>query len=185
MNSKPIVLIGPMASGKSTVARNLSKITGRQNVPMDRVRGYYYIKDGINTDHEFTLSNFSELVAYWKPFELKAVRRILSEFPKAIIDFGAGHSVYTDPSQFQEIELMLRPLPHVYLLLPCEDRERSLSICNQRLLARRNGRPLEEDEIATNRLFVMDKSNYQLAKKIFYSEGKTTDQVAEEIATQL
>lgn len=182
MNTKPIVLIGPMATGKSTVATHLAKITGRPNVPMDRVRGYYYITDGMNLEHEASLNDFAQVMAYWKPFEVKAVRRIIKEFPHAVIDFGAGHSVYTDPNQLKEVADLLAPIPHVYLLLPSEDREKSISICNERLSAKRKGRPIEKDEIDANRLFVMHESNYTLAKKIVFSEGKTAMQVAQEIA---
>jgi shikimate kinase len=171
-----------MAAGKSTVATLLAKIIGRPNIPMDRVRWYYYIKDGFSLEHESSLASFAEQMAYWKPFEVKAASRIINEFPNAVIDFGAGHSVYTDPKQLQEVSELLAPIPNVYLLLPCEDRERSISICNERLVSKKKGRPMEQDEIDANRLFVTHESNYILAKRVIFTESKTAQQVAEEIA---
>ena len=51
----PIVLIGPMASGKSTIARRLEERTGLTNVPIDYIRGYYYFQHGfkLSTHEQF------------------------------------------------------------------------------------------------------------------------------------
>ena len=169
-----------MATGKSTAASKLAQLTKIPNVPMDRVRWYYYFKDGFSLERESELSSFQEKLNYWKPFEVKAVRRILKEFPHAIIDFGAGHSYYPNEGQFEEVALLLQPLPNIFLLLPSVDKKKSLAICNQRLAEVRQ-RPLEAQEIESNRDFIQHESNYRLAKHIVYSEGKTPQEVAEEI----
>ena len=70
---------------------------------MDRVRWYYYLKDGFSIEKEESIESFTDVMIYWKPFEVKAVKRIISEFPDSVIDFGAGHSYYTDTNQFNEV----------------------------------------------------------------------------------
>ena len=182
--SKAIILIGPMAAGKTSVARELATLTGRRNVPMDRVRWYYYFKDGFRLEQEYSLPNFADVMAYWKPFEVKAVARILDEFPDSIIDFGAGHSYFIDPEQFATVQKILEPLPDVYLLLPSPDKAKSLEICNHRLAERKKS-ALDANEIEANRNFIEHESNYRLAKRIFYTDGKTPREVAEAIRAVL
>lgn len=181
MNSTPIILIGPMATGKSTIAAELAKLTGLRRIPMDRVRWYYYLKDGFSIETEQSLPSFTDRMAYWKPFEVKAVQRIIMEFPDAIIDFGAGHSYFTEESQFEEVQRALAPLKNVFLLLPSENKEESLAICNQRLSAKAK-RELDPTEVEANRNFIFHASNYALAKKIFYTKDIEPEQTAAEIA---
>jgi shikimate kinase len=173
-----------MGSGKSTIATHLARLTGIPNIPMDRVRWYYYLKDGFSLEVESKLPSFKERMAYWKPFEVKAVKRIIREFSESIIDFGAGHSYFPDVEQFKEVAETLRPVPNVFLLVPSQDKEKSLVICNQRL-AERIGKPLSSDEIQANRNFIEHESNYSLAKQIVYSEGKSREQVAQEVFDRL
>lgn len=176
----PIILIGPMAAGKSSVAKELAALTGIPNVPMDKVRWYYYFKEGFSLEQERALPSFAEVMKYWKPFEVSAVKKIVSEFHNAIIDFGAGHSYFTDPAQFAAVEATLKPFSNVFLLLPSFDKSRSLEICNQRLESRKKT-PLAETEIKANREFIEHESNYRLAKHNVYTDGKTPRQTAEEI----
>ncbi len=184
MIAKPIILIGPMAAGKSTVAKELAKLTGIRNVPMDRVRWYYYFKDGFTLEEELSQPSFKEVMEYWKPFEVKAVQRIISEFSDAIIDFGAGHSYFPDPNQFETVETILSPFPNIFLLLPTPDPARSLEICNERLKLRKN-KPLDETEITANRAFIEHESNRKLAKHILFTDGKSAETSAREILALL
>ncbi|MBL7714656.1 MAG: hypothetical protein JNL01_04255 [Bdellovibrionales bacterium] len=170
-----------MGTGKSTLGLEISKLTGVPNIPMDRVRWYYYLKDGYSMQSEAALKDdFPETMKYWKPFEVRAVKRIIQEFPNAIIDFGAGHSYFVDPMQFDEVQATLSEIPGVVLVLPSPDRAESLQICNERLLERRK-KPLEKIEIEANRAFIEHESNRKLAKQTVYTHGKTVRQTAEEI----
>lgn len=181
----PIILIGPMATGKSTVAQALAKELGLRQVPMDKVRFYYYFKKGFSLEKQNSISEFSEVIKYWKPYEVDAVREIIKDFPDAVIDFGAGHSYYQDENQFKEVESVLSPLPNVFLILPCLDKENALSICNQRLKERKGGKALSVDEEESNRAFIYHPCNEQLAKHTITNEGKTPEQVAKEIGKLL
>jgi shikimate kinase len=184
MLTKPIILIGPIAAGKSTVANLLAKNIGIPNIPMDRVRWYFYFKDGFSQEVESEFATFTEKMAYWKPFEVKAVQRIISEFPNSIIDFGAGHSCYEDPTQLSAVELVLKPLPNIFLLMPSENKKTSLEICNRRL-TEADGAPPDDAVIEANKLFINHESNYRLAKHIIYTESKTVLETAEEIQSLL
>lgn len=169
-----------MSAGKSTVADALAKITGIRRVPMDRLRWYYYFKNGFSMEKELSIPSFTDVMAYWKPFEIGAVEKIITEFPDAIIDFGAGHSYFTDEDQFATVQKILDPIKNIFLLLPSDDKEESLRICNERL-HKRVRRELDQTEIDANRDFIYHKSNYELAKKIIYTKAKTPEDVAIEI----
>ena len=54
----PIVLIGPMASGKSTIARLLEERTGLTNVPIDYIRWYYYFQHGFKLSKQEQFQDF-------------------------------------------------------------------------------------------------------------------------------
>ncbi|PCJ21609.1 MAG: shikimate kinase [Candidatus Cloacimonadota bacterium] len=180
MTSKSIILIGPMATGKSTIGAALAKITKLPQVPMDRVRWYYYYKHGFSLEKELSIDSFTELLAYWKPFEVNAVQNILKEFPNSIIDFGAGHSYYVDHKQFEQVQSALKDFSNVILLLPCPNKKEALKICNERLKIKKQ-RDLEENEVLANKDFIEHKSNYKLAKHIVYTKDKTPEETALEI----
>jgi len=129
----PIVLIGPPAAGKSTLAARLAAELGRQHVPLDAVRFYYYLKqDGFSFAEQMSQPNFAAVVAYWKPFEIVAAERVVAEFPDAVIDFGAGQAHYTDPDRRARLEAALGPLPDVVRLLPSADPDEAERICIER-----------------------------------------------------
>ena len=169
-----------MSAGKSSVAKELAKLTAIRNVPMDRIRWYYYFDEGFSLEKELALPSFTEVMTYWKPYEVSAVKRIIAEFGDSIIDFGAGHSYFPNPDQFAQVAEVLAPHPNVFLLLPSPDPVVSLRICNERLALRKKAE-LESDEINANRAFIEHESNAKLAKRTVYTDGKTPSEVAREI----
>ena len=181
MNFKlPILLIGPMATGKSTIADELSKQLEIPRIPMGRVRWYYYLKDGFSLEVESSLRTFTERMSYWEPFEVSAVRKITLEFPSSIIDFGAGHSYFPDETHFRSVQEHLSKIENIFLLLPCEDQAESLKICNERL-QEREGHELDEYQINANHWFIEHPSNYLLAKHTIYTKNSTTTETANQI----
>jgi hypothetical protein len=71
--------------------------------------------------------------------------------------------------------------------MPSADREESLTILNQRFadLLRREGQPISPELMALNAHFIHHPSNYQLAKQIFYTHGKTPQETTAEIIARL
>ena len=174
-----VVLIGPMAAGKSSVATLLAERTGRRNVPLDMVRWAYYFKAGFDLaeqrrrEHE---SGRLGRLAYWKPFEAHAVERVLADFPDAIIDFGAGHSVHDDEQLFARVQVALAPVPHVILLKPALRLDESLAILGERFP------PEERDEAEReNWTFLRNPSNERLATHTVLTGRRKLEEVCEEI----
>lgn len=175
----PIVLIGPMAAGKSTLGQHLAEALRLEQYPMDWVRWYYYLKNGYSLKTEKTMTRFQEKLAYWKPFEVDAVERVVKDFT-GVIDFGAGHSHFTDLEQRAQVKKALQGLP-VVLVLPHEDLEQSLAICNARYAERNGGRALTSDELDTNREFVYSESFRTLATCVFFTGDESPAESAQRL----
>ena len=130
---------------------------------------------------------YIKMFAYWKPFEAHLVERILQDYSKAIIDFGAGHSVHEDPILFNRVKKAFAACTHVILILPSDDQKQSLFLLNSRLeklLLREIGH-VPPETLVTNKHFLEHPSNHELASSIFYSEGKTPQDLAIEIIARL
>jgi hypothetical protein len=123
------------------------------------------------------------LIEYWKPFEAHAVERALEEFNDCVMDFGAGHSVFEDEHLFQRVEKVLKPYKFVFLILPSPDLDRSVEIVNQRfsdLLVSEVGK-IDSELLKLNEFFVRHPSNAALAKKTFYTEGRSAKATVDDI----
>lgn len=182
-----VILIGPMSVGKSTLAKKLAKQLGVPRVELDEVRGRFY--NEIGYDEQFASEIVGKegmmgLIHYWKPFEVHAVERALKEYKNCVMDFGAGHSVYEDQELFQRAEKALKPFRYVIHILPSPDIDRSVEIVNQRfsdMLIKEVGK-IDPELLALNEHFVRHPSNGLLAKKTFYTEGKSAKATCQEIA---
>ncbi|MCG8325314.1 MAG: hypothetical protein MI673_07335, partial [Thiotrichales bacterium] len=103
-----IALIGPMCAGKSSIAKLLARRLKRPRVEADELRWDYYEEIGYDHDKVKQImtegGGYQEMFAYWKPFEVHLVERILMDHPGAVVDFGAGHSVHEDAEHFQRVQ---------------------------------------------------------------------------------
>jgi shikimate kinase len=185
---RTIVLIGPMMAGKSTVGCLLSERLGLAQRVLDDLRWDYF--DEIGYDEEETrrivaAKGMTGLLAYWKPFEVHAVERVLAEHSNCVIDFGAGYTVQEDEALFERVEKALAPFEYVFLLRPSADDEESIRVLNERMarLLRDEGQPEEiiPEVLAANETFVRHPANGRLAKWVVYTEGKTAEETCEEI----
>ncbi|MEO0520908.1 MAG: shikimate kinase [Cyanobacteria bacterium P01_A01_bin.116] len=173
-----IILIGPQTVGKSTIGGLLSEQLNLPQCSMDEQRWRYYQEIG----YDETLAKQKRdsegawgIIQYWKPFEAHAVERVLSEHTHCVIDFGAGHSVYDDPSLFQRVQTALSSYPNVVLLLPSPDLTDSIQILNER------NQHLPEDIRRTNEYFIRHPSNAKLAKFTVYTQGKAPKETCDDI----
>ena len=164
-----------MKVGKSTVARLLAQSTGLVRKALDKNRWNYYAEAGYDAGYAESLirsNSHDALLSYWKPFEVHAVERHLSDKCHCIVDFGAGYSVQDDPELFERVRRVLASVRYVILLTPSPDDEESIEE-----LAPRVTEQLRE----VNAHYVRHPANRLLAKRVVYTKGKTPDQTCEEI----
>jgi shikimate kinase len=173
-----ILLIGPIGSGKTTIAELLYERTMLLHRSMDLLRWKYFEEIGYSREvasEKFTREGFWGLYRYWKPFEAYAVKRMLEDFSECVFDFGGSQTVYEDDALFEQVRGLFAPYPFVILLLPSPDPEESIHILHAR------NSYASEEQWAANELFVRHHSNYDLARYIAYTKGKTPEQTRDEI----
>ena len=181
-----IILIGPMSVGKSTLAKKLAKQLGVPRIELDEIRQRFFNEIGYDEQYASEIvgkEGMTGLIKYWKPFQLHAVERALKEYKNCVMDFGAGHSVYEDQEMFQRVEKALKPHKYVIRILPSPDIDRSVEIVNQRFSEMLIGEvgKIDPELLALNEYFVRHPSNGLLAKKTFYTEGKSIKATCQEI----
>ncbi|HSG43552.1 MAG TPA: hypothetical protein VLA72_10405 [Anaerolineales bacterium] len=177
MNSE-IILIGPIGCGKTTIAELLYERTMLPHRSMDLLRWSYF--EEIDYDRHIANEKFHEegfwgLYRYWKPFEAHAVKRMLEDFKECIFDFGGSQTVYEDDELFEQVRGLLKPYLHIILLMPTPDKDESI-----RILHARNTYATDA-QWAVNEHLVRHHSNYDLAKHIVYTQGKTPEDTSDEV----
>lgn len=186
----PIILIGPIGVGKSTIAKILANKLSLRHFPLDYLEAYYATRAGMDLDKEQELvegNDFALYTSYKHPYEIATVEGVLkeSEFCKGIIHFGAGHSFYEDSAHINRAKDALKGFENVVLLLPSEDLDISSKTLKDRLIERENLHKTKKEKlesmILVNEKFLRALSNQELATKVIYTEGKTPVQVADEI----
>jgi shikimate kinase len=173
-----VILIGPIGAGKSTLGTLIGAALGLPQVSLDDIRFSYYQEIGYDeaiAKQRYAADGFWGLYRYWKPFEAYAVERVVTEHPSSVIDLGAGHSVYEDDELFVRVKQVLAPHPNVVLVLPSRDVAISLSVLRDRRPSLRDITP------DINEHFLTHRSNYELAKLIVYTAGRTAEDTCLEI----
>jgi shikimate kinase len=132
-----IVLIGPSGSGKTSIGRLLADLLEWTYVDLDDLRSAYYPEFGIDRETERAAHDrdgLAGLLAYWKPFELRSVERVMREYPaRTVIAFGGGQSVYEDDDDIQRAADALSVASNVVLLLPDANPERAVDVLMDRI----------------------------------------------------
>lgn len=187
--AETIILIGPMSAGKSTIGKILAQRLGVEQYVLDELRWDYFNEVGYDQEKVreimSTGGGVAEMLAYWKPFEVHAVERVLADHQNCVIDFGAGYTVQDDKLLLDRVERALAPFEHVILLLPSADTEESISILNERLANMLEKEQVPKEQIATvlelNEGMVRHPANGRLAKMVVYTDGKTAEETCEEV----
>ncbi len=178
-----------MSAGKSTIGRLLSERLGLEQFELDDLRWDYFNEIDYDEDEVrrimTTGGGVTEMLAYWKPFEVHAVERVLADYQNCVIDFGAGYTVQEDEALFGRVEQALTPYEFVVLLLPCPDPVESVAKLNERLakMLREHDQPEEliADVLKINEAYVNHPANGRLAKKTVYTDGKTAEETCDDI----
>ncbi len=179
----PILFIGPVRTGKSTLASLLASTLNLPHVSLDELRWDYYREIGYD-DHLAKQireqGGFLALVFYRQLFDPYSVEQVLGEYPEAVIDCGAGVGPYESHEQFNRVQALFEPVPNIFLLLPSPDMEETLSILRQR-----DHDPPIDLQFDINQHFLNHPGYRMLAKHTIFTKGKTPDQTCLEIISQL
>ena len=166
-----IILIGPMGVGKSTISEELYKKTNLPKVSLD--------------DRNLLSNIYSERGKFdnFKDFEFYLTTRVLSSLKQpAVIDFGAGHSIYENPLMFIEMKKFLSRFQNIVFLIPTQDKETSLNIINQRLIDKRS---VNNHQLNDNKHFVYSPCNESLATITEYTFNKSPEEISNDIIEQI
>jgi hypothetical protein len=182
-----VILIGPTGAGKSTMGKLLADQLDLPSVSLDDIAQRYY--DECN----FGRSVFSRLrseqgflAAYrqWYPVLAYATERVIEEHGRVVLDLGAGHSHYEDPTLFDRVQQAIAPCPNVVLLLPSPDLDRSVHLLRDRCVSER-GFDWIEDSYDFIEHWVKDRCNHDLAAITVFTEGRTPQETCEEIIARM
>lgn len=166
VKNNTIILIGPMGTGKSTIAELILKqIEGISRISLDN-------KELLRMLYE-RKSKFRD----FKNFEFVLTGTILSSLKRPnVIDFGAGHSIYEDEELRKRMKNMCSEFKNIILLLPSKDKEKS-----RRILLERRGITSGSQGDRDNWHFLTSPNNYELATNTVYEENRTPDDISKEI----
>lgn len=164
-----IILSGYMASGKTTIALLLSKAMGIK---------YYDLDDIIEKTEGKTITEIfsGKGEIYFRKLEHESLKRIMDTADSFILSLGGG-----TPCYFNNHEILKRAdVLSVYLNV-------SVNVLTERLLLEKSKRPLlqnltkeELQEFVAKHLFERSYF-YNQSKKVIITEGKTPEDIVNEI----
>jgi shikimate kinase len=173
-----IILIGPVGVGKTTTAQLLAERLSLPYLALDELRWSYFQEIGYDHERQQQLGatgGIAAVLAYWEPFEVHALERVLTDHQAGVLDVGGGYTIANDPTLVSRIRSTLAPYPYVFLLLPTPQLDESIQVLDDRIA----GQLPDEFPLPTHveRHF----KTQQLAKHVVYTHNKTTEAIRDEI----
>lgn len=160
--------MGYMASGKSVIAKYLSKKVGVKNIDLD-----HYIEQREGQTIQDIFKNKGEI--YFRIIENKYLKELLEEDNDVIIAVGGGTPCYAN-----NIQLIKEKANSIYL-------KASIATLVERLLPAQNKRPLVKDiskedlaEFIAKHLFERN-DYYDKADQMVLVDNKNMEQITDEI----
>jgi hypothetical protein len=183
MLTSPILFLGPVRAGTSTLANLVVVRLNLTHISLDHVRWKYYNEIGYDEDLAKQIraqGGFLARMFYWQLFDVYSVERVLGDYPEAVIDFSAGAGPYESQEQFKRIRSLLEPIPNIFFLVPSPDLDESLSILRQR-----DVNPPVDLKFDINAHFLQHPGYGLLAKHVIYTKNNTPEKSASEVLALL
>ena len=187
-----IILIGPMAVGKTTVSLLLSAKMNICNLPIDDVKWYYLLKNGYSISKANTIlldKGFQAKMKYfYNYFGIKEIKRILKDFKGGVFDFGATHTYFENVKVFKEIKKAFSPFHNIFLLLPTNNSDVNCSILKERMSFRYKYSDKKQQILKSyfkyNEKLIRSNTYCDLANHIIFTEAKSLNQICDEILSR-
>lgn len=185
----PIILIGPMYAGKSTIGALLAEQLSLPHISVDEIAAEYYRRSGASADTIREAQETLDADRYFElmhPFEIQAALAICTDHPDAVISFGAGHAYATTDEELDQLLILTQLTPNILLLMPSPDPSIS-----ERTLAERMEQDTElsastlPSKKALNRRFLEGASFASITRKTVYTQGHTPRETAALVADML
>src|SRR3989338_4152167 len=109
---KPIILIGPIGAGKTTIGKMLAKKLGAPFYSLDEEEKTYTTPVGYDSKHHRRLKKQQgpfPAYEYARGFFDEAVVRFLQAHKNGVFDLGGGHPIVPDPEKQERIKAALKP----------------------------------------------------------------------------
>lgn len=179
---EPIILIGPIGAGKTTISELLSPMLSVPFYSLDKEEEQHAVPLGYNPDQYQKMMKQDRVKGheYRRSFFDGAVDRFLKAHTHGILDFGGMHVVVPDPQKQMQIKDRLQSYRNIFFLFPTPDVEDSLRILRER-------DELADFEANLNTMSFQNgnRTFWDIAKHVIYTEGKTPNQVCLEIKEKL
>ena len=108
------------------------------------------------------------------PMRLRAVEKILTDFPDDVIALPAEFVIYDGADSQAQMAALLTAIPNVVLLMPAADAKETAKLLDADLAD-------FPDWSEVNAYWIKNPSNRRLAKQVVYTKGKTEAQTRDEI----
>lgn len=173
-----MVLVGPPATGKTTLGELLAAELRCPFIDVDAVGEPYYAEVGWSIARlRERITAVGRLAAEieWEPARAHAVARVIADHPDAVIALGAGHTSYTDPELRDQVRAALKNCPDVVHVLPSPDRDVSLAELRERCIATKGGPWIAEghDFLAA---WLDDPTPHDVATRTVFTLGLTPEE---------
>jgi shikimate kinase len=183
MVATPILFIGPVRAGKSTLAKLVSLRLNLPLVPLDDIKERYYREAGYNNELAKQIrmqDGFLAFMFYRMLFEVHAVECVLRDHYEAVIDCGAGVGPFENTQDLDHIQNLFQAIPNIFYLIPAENIKESLRILHERDL-----NPPTDVKFDINEHFLRHPGYRLLTKHVIYSAGKTPEETCLEVIALL
>ncbi|PUB24486.1 shikimate kinase [Promicromonospora sp. AC04] len=178
-----MILVGPLAAGKSTLGALVAERLGHPFVDIDDIAWPYCAEVGWTLDR---LLERDEAVGWaaaereWEPARAHAVQRTIADHPDAVIALGAGYTSFTSADHAQQVRLALAPIPDVIHLLPSPDPERSVTVLRERAIRSRGKDWIIEGDDWIAR-WVADTLAGEVAAATVFTDGMSPHESADQV----